>query len=221
MRKLHTVLLSAFGIGVLLGGIGTGIAIGEYSSLTYKGRVLIGEENLVTKEFDYNFTEENAESVQLSYCNWGDGSLDSLLVEDDTVPAGTVRYVVTYNEEVVRPKLINWKQERDDEGWKSVEKFYDEEEARGEKAQERATEADADTDEELDAGRRKEPERRVVLELRNRWIGNEFDVIMRNKDQILRDLKQKKIASYEIAEITEVEIHVNPASLSYIDDLTR
>lgn len=200
MRKLHIVLLSVFAAGVLLGGIGTGIALGEFSGLTYQGEVLLGEENMVTKEWYHDFSCEEGEQILLSYCGWGDKRRDSLLVADKSVPVGTVCYSVTYNEEMVRPELIDWEQEQEEEGWTIVQ----------------------DTDEEETAAAGAEgKKRRVILELRNDWIGDEWDVMMRNKDRILEDLKQNKIGSYEIAGITDVEIRVNPDSLPYIEDQSR
>ena len=59
MGKIRMILASVFLGGVILGGIGAGIAIVEYSSLTYVGEKKIGEENLVTCEMDYTFTLEN------------------------------------------------------------------------------------------------------------------------------------------------------------------
>lgn len=209
MRKLHMVLLGVFGAGVLLGGIGTGIAIGEFSGLEYKGDVMIGEENLITKEFCYNFSAPDGEDVLLSYCYWGDERKDSLLVEDESVPVGEIRYVVTYNEKMVRPRLVSWEQELEDEEWITAE---DSREAVFEVEE-------VDELEEESASEKKR--RRVVLELRNNWYGNEFDAMMRNKDQILEDLKEKKLGSYEIAGITDVEVRVNPESMEYIEDQTR
>lgn len=216
MRKLHIALLSVFAAGVMLGG--TGIAIGEYSGLEYRGEVLLGEENLVTKEFYYDFSTGENESVLLSYCHWGDERKDSLLVEDESVPTGMVRYIVTYNEDMVRPSLINWKQELDEDGWNIVEDSDDVEDNAIEAENETDTSVESASDEMATAEKKK---RRVVLELRNNWIGNEFDVMMSNKDQILRDLKNKRLGSYEIAGITNVEVRVNPDSMPYIDDKTR
>lgn len=211
MRRLHIALLSIFGTGVLLGGIGTGIAIGEYSGLTYRGEVLLGEENLVTKEFCYDFAPEE-ENVVLSYCHWGDEKKNTLVVEDESVPEDTVCYVVTYNEEMVRPDLNGWKQVRSGDGWKTLEEDDGTEEAAGEQE-----EAGAEVLSPADGKK----QRRVMLSLENYWIGDEFDVVMRNKDQILQDLKDKKLGSYEIAVITDVEIRVNPAAMPYIIDETR
>lgn len=238
MRRLHIALLSIFGTGVLLGGIGTGIAIGEYSGLTYRGEVLLGKENLVTEEFCYDFAPEE-ENVVLSYCHWGDEKKNTLVVEDESVPEDKVCYVVTYNEEMVRPDLNGWKQVRSGDGWKTLEEddwteeaaeVVTDQEQDGEITSEAVTDG---TDAAEAAGEQEEAgvealalaggkkQRRVVLSLENYWIGDEFDVVMRNKDQILQDLKDKKLGSYEIATITDVEIRVNPAAMPYIIDKTR
>ena len=58
MRRVIKVTTALFLSGVLLGGIGTGIALVEYSSLTYGGEHLIGEEYLVTKNLDYEFEQD-------------------------------------------------------------------------------------------------------------------------------------------------------------------
>lgn len=223
MRRIHIALVGVFAAGALLCGIGTGIAVGEYSGLEYRGEILLGEETLVTKTFEYDFSEEDVDAVLLSYCYWGDRRKDSLLVEDDDVPVGTVRYVVTYNEETVRPSLIHWQQEQTENGWNIVEES-EEAAAAQEVISQEAASAEENGAVQEDGELAEEPgrkSRRAILELRNSWIGNEFDVIMGNKDQILADLKEKKIGFYQIAEIVEVEIRVNPASASVIDDQTR
>ena len=53
MRRIQMILAGVFLGGVILGGVGTGIALVEYSSLSYGGEHLIGEENLVTRYFDF------------------------------------------------------------------------------------------------------------------------------------------------------------------------
>lgn len=138
MRKLHIVLLGTFLTGVLLAGIGTGIAFGEYSGFEYDGKIYLGEENAVTKEIDYTFTSSENEKIRLNNCRWGDWKKDTLIVE-----------------------------------------------------------------------------------LVNNYFRDDFAALMENKNKILEGLKQKKIASYEIVDIMDVEILVNPKSMPYMDDYTR
>lgn len=226
-RNRHVrIWLGIFAAGVLLGGVGTGIAFGEYSGLEYRGQVLLGQENLVTREFEYAFAPEDGKTVLLSYCHWGDERKDSLLVSDPSVPEREVRYVVTYNEEMVRPELTDWEQELEGNTWVTVQEARDSEKVileeetyetfpEGETASQEGT-----LTEEEAAAQEKNP-RRAVLELRSSWYGDEFDVVMRSKDRILEDLKEKKLGSYEVAGITEVEIRVNPQTLEYVEDRTR
>ncbi len=99
MRKIQKILTGIFLGGVLLGGIGTGVALVEYSSLAYGGERMIGEENLVTREIDYSFVPEQ-EQITIADGYWTDH-----VEVDDTVPEGIIRYVVTYNEKTVKPTL--------------------------------------------------------------------------------------------------------------------
>lgn len=251
MRKLHIVLLGMFIVGVLLGGIGVGVTFVEYSGFEYGGKVYLGEENLVTKDLDYKFTPSVNERIQLNYCYWGDWQKDTLVVQDESIPIGVIRYRVTYNENLANPSLMHWNVE--DQEWRSVEdaqvtvsEVVDEgvqeleEEAQStvsevvdEDAQITVSEATIDEDaQETEeyaqstvspavSDEEKEQQRKIVVQLESHHFNDEFSLFMENKDRILEELKQKKITSYEIARITDVEILVNPQSMLYIDDFTR
>ena len=112
MRKVQKILTGVFLSGILLGGIGTGIALVEYSSLAYGGEKRIGEENLVTKELDYVFDPEK-ERINILGNYW-----TKSIEVDESVPTGTVRYEVTYNEKRVEPDLCFWEASADErEDW--------------------------------------------------------------------------------------------------------
>ena len=102
MHKVQMVLLGVFFGGVLLGGIGAGVALVEYSSLDYGGERRFGEENLVTREMDYTFVP-GEEQVTIVRGYW-----EAPVEADDTVPEGIIRYEVTYNEKMVEPSLYFW-----------------------------------------------------------------------------------------------------------------
>ena len=192
MRNVQKILIGVFVAGVVLGGIGTGIALEEFSDLRYGGRTVVGEEHLVTRELDFHFPIEG-KTLILGYNYNGSLKQEELLVEDITVPVGTIRYEVTYNEQVVKPFLTF------DE--------YEEEEVEEEIWE--AEETESEKNEPVYAG---------ILRLRASYIGDGFELFMENKDRILEELRQKKLSSYELAEITNLRIRVNPETMKYIED---
>ena len=200
MGKIRMILASVFLGGVILGGIGAGIAIVEYSSLTYVGEKKIGEENLVTCEMDYTFTLENEQISIEDRDIW-----NTKIEEDETVPEGTMRYVVTYNEKTVKPTLRVWE-----------EQDYQEEDL-SENNLEPSSEKDSNTEENKEEEPPIKQLKQTALELGVRYTYSDFALLMESKDQILEDLRQGRIASYDVMYISQVTIKVNPRTMPYIE----
>ena len=200
MGKIRMILASVFLGGVILGGIGAGIAIVEYSSLTYVGEKKIGEENLVTCEMDYTFTLENEQISIEDRDIW-----NTKIEEDETVPEGTIRYVVTYNEKRVKPTLRVWE-----------EQDYQEEDL-SENNLEPSSEKDSNTEENKEEEPPIKQLKQTALELGVRYTYSDFALLMESKDQILEDLRQGRIASYDVMYISQVTIKVNPRTMPYIE----
>lgn len=97
MRKIMKISIAACCVGVLLGGIGTGISIAEYTSLTYSGRHIMGMENMKEETIDTVVTP--VEGKKLLVCEYNRASD---VVYDESVPINTVRYKVKYNPDMVR-----------------------------------------------------------------------------------------------------------------------
>lgn len=221
MRNVQKILIGVFVSGVMLGGIGTGIALKEFSDLSYGGRTVVGAEHLVTKELDFQFPLDG-KTLILGY-NYGNVNRKTKLVEDGAIPVGTVRYEVTYNEQLIDPFLGYEEYEESGELQEAVEEREansdlegildgDSEPAESVEAGESAGES---SDDELD---NKEPVYAGILRLCFSYEGNDFELFMENKNRILEDLKQKRMSSYEVAEVTEVTIKVNPETMQYIEE---
>ncbi len=220
MRKLHIVLLVMFAVGVLLGGIGTGIAFGEYSEFEYGEKVLLGEEYLVTKDFDYTFTPQEDTRVLLCHFGWGDPRKDTLLVEDASIPAGVIRYRVTYNEELLRMELISWDEEPEEERQREI---WGETREADRSLPQPETEIAADGEEAVENGEAQAEKSRKLtyLELRPHYFGNDLELFLQNKDYIIEAAKQRKFANYRIADVERVEIVVNPETVPFLLDDSR
>lgn len=190
MRKIQKILIGAFLGGVLLGGIGTGVAVAEYSSISYMGEKRIGEENLITKDFDFEFQPEDGE-ILLERNYWTERAV-SMIEEDPAVPVGVIRYQVTYNPEVITPYLSL--EERDvDAGDGETE--------------DESTEHNATAQNTREQG---------ILSLHAEYHSDSFEQWMEYKDEILAGLKRGEISSYRVLDMDGIRILVNPETKQYV-----
>ena len=230
MRKIQKILLGSFLTGVLICGVGAGTAIGEYSSLTYLGERTLGEEKLVTENFDYTFDPELG-AIRL-HPSWYGGRKTAEVQTDDSVPENVIRYEITYLPETIEPELIFRPGK--------AEEIFSEETVTGESETEIAeTEAAATEESETETAETEESETEETVAkeeetgeekksseilkpqiqgdlLLETWYQGDMGIWMEAKDQILADLKDGKIAGYQVPHIKEITIKVNPATESYV-----
>ena len=230
MRKIQKILLGSFLTGVLICGVGAGTAIGEYSSLTYLGERTLGEEKLVTENFDYTFDPELG-AIRL-HPSWYGGRETAEVQTDDSVPENVIRYEITYLPETIEPELIF-------RPGKSEEIFSEEivageseaeiaeteaaatEESETETAETEESEIEETVAKEEETGEEKESSEILKPQIQGdllleTWYQGDMGIWMEAKDQILADLKDGKIAGYQVPHIKEITIKVNPATESYV-----
>lgn len=224
MRRVQKVLSGVFLGGVLLGGIGTGVALVEYSSLAYAGEKHLGEENLVTRQLDYSMAP-GTEEVWLIKSYWDEAEAEA----DESVPEGIIRYEITYNEKLVRP-VLSYEEDKDQEELSEAEESVEgqveaEESTEGEPEAEESTEEGQEAEKGVE-GKPEEEEneervpgkirRKTLLRLSIRNTGNDFAVWMACKDEILAELKKKRIFSYDMTPVTDLTIKVNPRTMPLV-----
>ncbi len=230
MRKIQKILLGSFLTGVLICGVGAGTAIGEYSSLTYLGERTLGEEKLVTENFDYTFDPELG-AIRL-HPSWYGGRKTAEVQTDDSVPENVIRYEITYLPETIEPELIF-------RPGKAEEIFSEEivtgeseaeiaeteaaatEESETETAETEESEIEETVAKEEETGEEKESSEILKPQIQGdllleTWYQGDMGIWMEAKDQILADLKDGKIAGYQVPHIKEITIKVNPATEPYV-----
>lgn len=225
MRKIQKILLGSFLTGVLICGVGAGTAIGEYSSLTYLGERTLGEEKLVTENFDYTFDPELG-AIRL-HPSWYGGRETAEVQTDDSVPENVIRYEITYLPETIEPELI-FRPGKAEEIF-SEEIVTGESEAEAVLAEKSETETaeteESETEEtvakEEETGEEKESSEILKPQIQGdllleTWYQGDMGIWMEAKDQILADLKDGKIAGYQVPHIKKITIKVNPATEPYV-----
>ena len=96
MNKFRIVMAAILGTGVLLSGIGTGVALKEYSALKYTGEHVIGKTDIQTKNGEIKVND--ADHILRIIYNDND---NMEIVENESVPDGLILYSVTYNANAV------------------------------------------------------------------------------------------------------------------------
>lgn len=217
MRKVQKILLGVFLGGVLLGGIGTGVAFLEYSSIAYAGERKVAQNSMVTENLD--FPVDPNKGIVILEPVWYDDDQKAYLETDETVPEGIIRYRVTYNTKTIKPHLELRNYEEPEDEWEETgaeEDVMIDEETNVE--ENFVIDEVTGMLEEPASGEKKDasPEKIQGILFLERWYKDDFGLWMENKDQILSDLKKGQIASYRVDYITDIKILVNPATKPYV-----
>ena len=77
----------AFGIGILLCGLGCGIAFAQYSGFDYAGEKRIGDENLKTETVEKNIDSNGI--IEIMYPGY---RCDVSVVADENVPVDKINF---------------------------------------------------------------------------------------------------------------------------------
>lgn len=101
MTRLHKITIGIFCGGILLTGIGAGVAFGEFSGLNYGGTEIVGTFDRVTKEISKEIDPDLG-----TWSLYGFWDTETELVTDKSIPENTVTFRITYNAEQVDPDVI-------------------------------------------------------------------------------------------------------------------
>ena len=248
MRRLRVVLFAIFLIGVLLAGVGAGLTMVEWSSLEYGGTKLLDSEYLVTEDFDFALKDDGSTLIlgESYYTNrYLDGIEEDPAVPEGivryqvTYNQALVKPFLQYvpydrPEETIEGAGEELLEESGEElliesGEEQIEAGEETLAESGEEPQIEAGEEsleEAGEEPQIEAGeetREEPPEEKTpvvdgVLRLMRSYYGNEFRLFMENKDEMLSDLKKGRLSSYEVADITDVKILVNPATRPRVEE---
>ncbi len=99
--QLRGIAAGVLCIGVLMGGVGTGIALADFSGFSYRV-ISVSEEKLKTEIFTYEILPEDEEEI---WVNRRLGDQACVIREQEDVPENLVEVKVVYNSELCRPYM--------------------------------------------------------------------------------------------------------------------
>lgn len=115
-NRLRGIAAGIFCIGILLGGIGTGIALLEFSSFAYEA-VPAPEEDFKKETFYYTIMPEEGERIRLRKYF---GGAVSQLKEQEDIPVNSVEITVVYNSKLCGIRSEKEKDEESGETWIAI-----------------------------------------------------------------------------------------------------
>lgn len=200
MRKDTKIILSIFVAGILLGGIGVGVAVSEIGNLTYSGVHFLGEDQMVTEIFDEKIVVDDSNKI-LIRPEFGNGIEEFEIIYKEGIPKDVIRYEVTYIKNNV--EIETYLQED-----VYIEtKNYDES----------ILDENEQVNEEMDYENDNEEEVTISsVGLSLYYYGNNFNELMETKDMVLQELKQNKIGSYTVENIKSIKVYASPEIEPYI-----
>ncbi len=203
MRKIYKIVGSMLAIGVLIAGIGSGVAFAEYSAFEYGGETVLEGSERFTKTLKYKVSVN------------GDTSKETEESEEITEVSSeeTEREAETSNTE----KVEEYKQDKAAEGKKvlgiALDHFYtvieDPSVPKNMVYFEISYLSDnQDVKPEIITQYLMGTEEFIHVDCGFQY--NDFRALIRAKDLILSDLKNHKISEYQIDRIESIEVQVNP-----------
>lgn len=197
MRKIYKIIGSMLIIGVLIAGIGSGVAFAEYSAFEYGGESFLEGSERFTKVLKYKVSangdtsktmERSEETTEVSFKETEQGDEASNTVEDKDVKEKKILNIALYNlytvvEDPSVPK---------DMVYFEISYLSDNQDVKPEIITQYLTETEEFI--HVDCG----------------FQYSDFRDLIRAKDLILSDLKNHKISDYQMDKIENIEIQVNP-----------
>lgn len=200
--KFKIACLAVFLTGVLLAGAGASMTFVEWSSLSYGGKKTIGPENANIKTYSKTVNMSGIDILNVHNNKYVYRYTNVEIVESDETPQDLAVVEISYNSDILEPYVYMDTYEDSDAEEGFTDGSYDEL-------------TDAEKEETYE-----ETEKHKLMQ-GNAYLSSrrydEFAEIMLVKDDVMQNLRKKKLYSYNVRTVYEVKIMVSPESRSKIN----
>lgn len=191
--------------GIICCGIGAGVTFQEYSSFKYMGEKRIGSNKIAEKTLTENLYTDKSNKINTSFITYNSESDDIKLKTSKSVPKDKIQIKVRYDADNVKDIHIDKNLYNNDEYIEDDIYINDEddESSLDDVAQENMTQTDT-----KEAAEKNSTSQEFFISAVGRM--SDIEYVLSYKDEILKNIKERKIYNYVYPQIISVEITVNP-----------
>ena len=203
--SVRKILVGIFMAGIICCGIGAGVTFQEYSSFKYMGEKRIGSNKIAEKTLTENLYTDKTKKLNTSFIAYNNENENIELKTSKSVPKDKIQIKVRYDADNVKDIHIDKNLYNDDEYIGDdiyIDDDYDEN-SMDNVALENMTQTD-----ESESEQKNPTSQEFFISAVGRM--SDIEYVLSYKDEILKNIKERKIYNYVYPQIISVEITVNP-----------
>lgn len=203
--SFRKILVGIFMAGIICCGIGAGVTFQEYSSFKYMGEKRIGSNKIAEKTLTENLYTDKTKKLNTSFIAYNNENENIELKTSKSVPKDKIQIKVRYDADNVKDIHIDKNLYNDDEYIGDdiyIDDDYDEN-SMDNVALENMTQTD-----ESESAQKNPTSQEFFISAVGRM--SDIEYVLSYKDEILKNIKERKIYNYVYPQIISVEITINP-----------
>lgn len=200
--SLKKILIGIFMVGILCCGIGAGVMFQEYSSFKYMGEKKIGSNNIAEKTLTEDLYANKTKKLNTSVIAYNHEDSKIKVKTSKNIPKDKVQIKVRYDADNVKDIHIDKNLYSGDE-YIEDDEYYNEDSGNITEENDTQIEQMNPTNQEF------------FISAVGRMSDMEF--LLSYKDEILKNIKERRIYNYIYPQILSIEITVNPENKNIIE----
>lgn len=204
--SFRRILIGIFMAGILCCGIGAGVMFQEYSSFKYMGEKKIGSNKIAEKTLTENLYTDKTKKLNTSFITYNNESDNIELKTSKSVPKDKIQIKVRYDADNVKDIHIDKNLYNHDEYMENDVYIDDDEYV--ENSFDNVAQEDMTQTDKSESVKESPTSQEFFISAVGRM--SDIEYVLSYKDEILKNIKERKIYNYVYPQIISVEITVNP-----------
>lgn len=204
--SFRKILVGIFMAGIICCGIGAGVMFQEYSSFKYMGEKKIGSNKIAEKTLTENLYTDKTKKLNTSFITCNNESDNIELKTSKSVPKDKIQIKVRYDADNVKDIHIDKNLYNHDE-YMENDVYIDDDEY-DENSLDNVAQEDMTQTDRSESVKENPTSQEFFISAVGRM--SDIEYVLSYKDEILKNIKERKIYNYVYPQIISVEITVNP-----------